>query len=186
MNIHSLKQIVLAFVFGAALSTAVLAQSTSKEKELQQKEAELQKKEEDLERQRLELEDARKQLQLEETAQSVTIRLEGDVLFDTGKSQLRPEAQSALEKVAIVLAQFPGAKVEIAGHTDSKGKPAMNLDLSEKRAVAVSQFLKTRAELAGINFTTQGLGETKPIASNDTDEGRQQNRRVEIVVEKAK
>lgn len=179
-------QICLTWVLSAAFMTMAFAQSTSKEEELQQKEAELQKKENELDRQRRELEDARKQLRLEETAQSVTIRLEGDVLFDTGKAQLRPEAQSALEKVAVVLAQFPGAKVEIAGHTDSKGGPAMNLDLSEKRAVAVSEFLQKRAELAGINFTAHGLGETKPIASNDTDEGRQQNRRVEIVVEKGK
>ena len=62
----------------------------------------------------------------------------------------------------------------------------MNLALSKKRAVAVSEFLKKRAELAKINFTTRGFGETKPIASNDTDEGRLQNRRVEIVVEKRK
>ena len=181
-----LIQICLVWVFSAALTTMTLAQSTSKEEELQQKEMELQKKEDDLDRQRLELEEARKQLRLEETAQSVTIRLEGDVLFDTGKAQLRSEAQSALEKVAVVLAQFPGSKVEIAGHTDAKGGPEMNLELSEKRAVAVSEFLKKRAELAGINFTAHGLGETKPIASNDTDEGRQQNRRVEIVVEKGK
>jgi outer membrane protein OmpA-like peptidoglycan-associated protein len=186
MNIHSLNKIVLAWVFTAAMTATGLAQDNSKEKELKLKEAELQRKEDDLERQRQELEEARKQLKLEETAQSVTIRLEGDVLFDSGKTQLRPEAQSALEKVAIVLAQFPGAKVEIDGHTDSKGAPAMNLDLSEKRAVAVSNFLKMRAELAGINFTTHGSGETKPIASNDTEEGRQQNRRVELVVEKAK
>ncbi|HEY5770314.1 MAG TPA: hypothetical protein VIS71_10760, partial [Terrimicrobium sp.] len=113
MKIHSLNQLLLAWVFSAALSATVLAQSTSKEKELQQREAELQKKEEDLDRQRREIEEARKQLQLEETAQNITIRLEGDVLFDSGKAQLRPEAQSALEKVAVVLAQFPGAKVEV-------------------------------------------------------------------------
>ncbi|MGB8466735.1 MAG: OmpA family protein [Terrimicrobiaceae bacterium] len=186
MNKHSLNKIFLAGVFTAALTATGFAQENSKEKELKLKEAELRKKEDDLDRQRRELEDARKQLQLEETAQNVTIRLEGDVLFDSGEAQLRPEAQSALEKVAVVLAQFPGAKVEIDGHTDSKGAPAMNLDLSEKRAVAVSAFLKKRAELAGINFSTHGLGETKPIASNETEEGRQQNRRVELVVEKVK
>jgi outer membrane protein OmpA-like peptidoglycan-associated protein len=186
MNIHSFNQIYLFCVFSAALASTTLAQSTSKEKELQQKEAELQKKEDDLDRQRRELEDARKQLRLEETAKRVTIRLEGDVLFDTGKAQLRPEAQSALEKVAVVVAQFPDSNVEIDGHTDSKGEPAMNLDLSKRRAAAVSEFLSKRAELAKINFTTHGFGETKPIASNDTEEGRQQNRRVEIVVEKEK
>ena len=107
MIIHSLNQIWLVCVFSAALAVTALAQSTSKEKELQQKETELQKKEDDLDRQRRELDDARKQLRLEETAQSVTIRLESDVLFDSAKAQLRPEAQSALGKVAVVLAQFP-------------------------------------------------------------------------------
>jgi outer membrane protein OmpA-like peptidoglycan-associated protein len=186
MNIDSLKQICLSSVFAAALLTTGVAQDTPKERELEQKELELQRKEDELNRQRQELEEARKQLQLEESAQSVTIRLEGDVLFDTGKAQLRPEAQAALEKVAIVLAQFPGASVEINGHTDSQGGEEMNLNLSEKRAVAVSEFLKKRAELAGLNFTTNGFGEGKPIAPNDTPEGRQQNRRVEVVVEKPK
>ena len=186
MNIYSLKQICLTSIFAAALLTTGVAEDTPKERELEQKELELQRKEDELNRQRQELEEARKQLRLEESAQSVTIRLEGDVLFDTGKAQLRPEAQAALEKVAIVLAQFPGASVEISGHTDSEGGQEMNLDLSEKRSVAVSEFLKKRAELAGLNFTTNGFGEGKPIASNDTPDGRQQNRRVEIVVEKAK
>jgi outer membrane protein OmpA-like peptidoglycan-associated protein len=186
MNIHTLKQICLTSVFAAALLTIGVAQDTPKERELEQKELELQGKEAELNRQRQELEEARKQLRLEESAQSVTIRLEGDVLFDTGKARLRPEAQATLEKVAIVLAQFPGASVEIDGHTDSQGGQEMNLDLSQKRSVAVSEFLKKRAELAGLNFTTNGFGEGKPIASNDTPEGRQQNRRVEIVVEKPK
>jgi outer membrane protein OmpA-like peptidoglycan-associated protein len=186
MNIHSLKQICLSSIFAAALLTTGLAQDTPKERELEQKESELQRKEDELNRRRQELEEARKQLRLEESAQSVTIRLEGDVIFDTGNARLRPEAQAALEKVAIVLAQFPGASVEINGHTDSKGGEEMNLELSGKRAVAVAEFLKKRAELAGLNFTTNGFGEGKPIASNDTAEGRQQNRRVEIVVEKAK
>jgi outer membrane protein OmpA-like peptidoglycan-associated protein len=186
MNIHSLKQICLTSISAAALLTTGVAQDTPKERELEEKELELQRKEDELNRQRQELEEARKQLRLEESAQSVTIRLEGDVLFDTGKAQLRPEAQAALEKVAVVLAQFPGASVEINGHTDSQGGEEMNLDLSEKRSVAVSEFLKKRAELAGLNFTTNGFGEGKPIASNDTPEGRQQNRRVEIVVEKPK
>lgn len=175
--------LVITLVFASAVTAP--AQTTTA-KELLMKEAQLEKKEADLERQRLELEAAKKQLRLEETAQRVTMRLEGDVLFDSGKSQLRPEAQSALEKLAIVLGQFPTAAVTIEGHTDSAGKPAGNLALSEKRALAVQEFLKKRAELAGIHFTTRGLGETRPIAANDTDAGRLQNRRVEVVIEKAK
>ncbi len=186
----NLRKTLTRASFALALTTAMAvpasAQTPSKESELQKKEAQLEKKEAELERQRAELEAARKQLKLEETAQRVTMRLEGDVLFDSGKAQLRPEAEKAIEKVAVVLGQFPTAAVLIEGHTDSKGKPEVNLDLSEKRALAVEELLKKRAELAGIHFTTRGLGETKPIALNDTDEGRQQNRRVEIVVEKAK
>ena len=184
MNTNTLTRISFALALSAAMAATAPAQT--KEKELQKKEIQLEKKEADLERQRAELEAAKKQLRFEETAQRVTMRLEGDVTFDFEKATLRPEAQSALEKVAVVLSQFPSAAVLIEGHTDSKGKPAVNLELAEKRAVAVQEFLKKRAELAGINFTTRGLGETKPVASNDTEEGRQQNRRVEIVVEKAK
>ncbi|MDB6175472.1 MAG: hypothetical protein JWL59_4783 [Chthoniobacteraceae bacterium] len=178
--------VVALFCLGGVLNAAPVAPASEQIKELQKKELQLEKKEAELERQRLELEAAKKQLKLEETAQRVTMRLEGDALFDSGKAQLRPEAQSSLEKIAAVLVQFPSAAVLIEGHTDSKGKPAVNLELSEKRALAVQEFLKKRAELSGIHFTTRGLGETKPIASNDTEEGRQQNRRVEVVVEKAK
>ena len=83
MNKHSLNKIFVAGVFTAALTATGFAQENSKEKGLKLKEAELRKKEDDLDRQRRELEDARKQLQLEETGQNVTIRLEGDVLFDS-------------------------------------------------------------------------------------------------------
>lgn len=186
MNTSTLLRTTLALACSSALAITASAQSSAKEKELQTKEIQLQKKEADLERQRLDLEAARKQLKVEENAQRVTMRLEGDALFDSGKAQLRPEAETALAKIGVVLAQFPSAGVLIEGHTDSKGKPAVNLELSEKRAVAVREYLKKRADLSGINFTTRGFGESKPISPNDTEEGRQQNRRVEIVVEKSK
>ena len=175
----------ISFVFALSAAMAMTASAQTKEQDLRKKEIQLEKKEADLERQRAELEAAKKQLRVEESAQRVTMHLEGDVLFDFDKAILRPEAQQALEKVAVVLALFPSAAVLIEGHTDSKGKPAVNLELSEKRAIAVQEFLKKRAELAGIHFTTRGMGETKPIVANDTEEGRQRNRRVEIVVEKS-
>ncbi|HEV7401436.1 MAG TPA: OmpA family protein [Chthoniobacteraceae bacterium] len=185
MKTHTLRT-TLSLAIGAALAVTAPAQTSTKEKELQTKEIQLQKKEADLDRQRADLDAARKQLKVEETAQRVTMRLEGDALFDSGKALLRPEAETALAKIGVVLSQFPTAGVLIEGHTDSKGKPSVNLDLSEKRAVAVREYLKKRADLSGINFTTRGLGETKPISPNETEEGRQQNRRVEIVVEKMK
>lgn len=186
MKMTTLARLGMCLPLVLIAASAATAPAQTREKDLEKKEALLEKKEADLERQRAELEAAKKQLRLNETAQRVTMRLEGDVLFDSEKSQLRPEAEKVIEKVAVVLSQFPGAAVLIEGHTDSQGKPSVNLDLSEKRAVAVRELLKARAELSGINFTTRGLGETQPIAPNDTAEGRQQNRRVELVVEKAK
>ena len=158
----------------------------TREEELRKKEAQLEKKEAELERQRVELEAAKKQLHFEESEQRVTMRLEGDVLFESGKATLRPEAQQALEKVAVVLAQFPRGVVVIEGYTDSIGKSAANFKLSAKRALAVEEFLKKRAELPGLHLSTCGWGATKPLAPNDTEEGRKRNRRVEIVVEKPK
>ncbi len=186
MTLHSLARTTLTLALSAIIAATAAAQSSTKERELQKKEIELDKKAADLERQRLDLDAARKQLKVEETAQRVTMRLEGDALFDSGQAMLRPEAETSLAKIAIVLAQFPSAAVLIEGHTDSKGKPSINLELSEKRAMAVREYLKKQAGLTGINFTTRGLGETKPISPNDTEAGRQQNRRVEVVVEKAK
>ena len=158
----------------------------TREEELRKKEAQLEKKEAELERQRVELEAAKKQLHFEESEQRVTMRLEGDVIFDSGKATLRPEAQQALEKVVVVLAQFPRGVVVIEGYTDSSGKRAANFKLSEKRALAVEEFLKKRSELPGLHLSTCGWGAMKPLVSNATEEGRQRNRRVEIVVEKSK
>lgn len=172
----------------AVLPVAALAQ-TSKDNQVEKKALQVEKQKLEVEKQKLEvqkqqLEEMRKELRVQETPTVLTMHLQGDVLFDFEKADLRTEAQKALDKVAVVLAQFPSAKVQIDGHTDAKGKPALNLELSEKRAVAVQEYLKKRAELAGINFTTRGLGETKPIAPNDTEEGRQKNRRVELTVTK--
>lgn len=177
---HATLALALSIIF-AGPSVA-----ETREEELRKKEAQLEKKEAELERQRVELEAAKKQLRFEESEQRVTMRLEGDVLFDSGKATLRPEAEQALEKVVLVLAQFPRGVVVIEGYTDSSGKRAANLKLSAKRALAVEEFLKKRAELPGLHLSTCGWGAAKPLASNATEEGRQRNRRVEIVVEKSK
>lgn len=155
-----------------------------REKEIEAQERKIENVKRKLDEQKRELEDLRKELRVVETETELTMQLEGDVLFDSGKSALRPEARRALDKVAVVLAQFPNANVLIEGHTDSTGKRSVNLELSERRAFVVEEYLKKRAELAGIQFTTRGLGETDPIASNDTEEGRQQNRRVALTVTK--
>jgi outer membrane protein OmpA-like peptidoglycan-associated protein len=104
-----------------------------------------------------------------------------DVLFDTGKADLKPSARERLAKVAGILIAYPDIKVEIDGHTDSTGSLEFNERLSQQRAESVRSYLSSQ----GVNYssiTTQGFGPSQPIASNETAAGRQQNRRVELVV----
>ena len=104
-----------------------------------------------------------------------------DVLFDTGKANLRPEARERLAKVAGILLAYPDIRIEIDGYTDSTGTVAFNERLSRERAAAVESYLSQQG-VAGTSMTTQGFGSDNPIASNSTSTGRQQNRRVEMVV----
>ena len=104
-----------------------------------------------------------------------------DVLFDTGKTDLKPSARERLAKVAGILIAYPDIHVEIDGYTDSTGSLEFNGRLSQQRADSVRSYLSSQ----GVNssaITTQGFGPSQPIASNDTASGRQQNRRVELVV----
>jgi outer membrane protein OmpA-like peptidoglycan-associated protein len=104
-----------------------------------------------------------------------------DVLFETGKADLQSSARERLAKVAGILLSYPDIHVEIDGFTDSTGSAEFNQKLSEQRAEAVRTYLSSQ----GVNsssMTTQGFGPSQPIASNDSPSGRQQNRRVELVV----
>jgi len=104
-----------------------------------------------------------------------------DVLFDTGKYTLRPGAREKLARVSGILASHPSLKIEVEGHTDSVGGEEYNQRLSENRAAAARDYLVQN----GINMnnvTARGFGKTHPVATNDTASGRQQNRRVELVV----
>lgn len=127
------------------------------------------------------LKDAVKKLNAEATAEGIRVKLDAAILFDSGKSVLKPEAQAALDAVAEVLRGSPGASVLVEGFTDSQGKDAANLELSRQRAEAVKKALGTR-DLAGAKLETKGWGRQKPVASNDTEAGRAQNRRVEVLV----
>ncbi len=112
----------------------------------------------------------------------LAITLKGDVSFDTNSANIRPGLYSEIERIAQVMAQYPQTRVIVEGHTDSKGKDDYNMELSRKRADAVMQELVKR----GVNpsqIQTAAYGETMPVASNDTAEGRQRNRRVEIKIE---
>lgn len=104
-----------------------------------------------------------------------------DVLFDTGKYDLRSPAREALAKFSGIVLAHPGLRLEVEGHTDSVGSDAFNQELSEQRANAVMTFLVSQG-LPQSSITSRGFGKTDPVASNDTPQGRQQNRRVEIII----
>ena len=115
-----------------------------------------------------------------DTARGLVVNL-SDVLFDTGKYTLRPVAREKLAKISGIILVYPDLRLAIEGNTDSVGGDAMNQELSERRAGAVLDYLaKQNIPLA--SMTSQGFGKTQPVASNDTAEGRQQNRRVEMIV----
>ena len=103
------------------------------------------------------------------------------ILFDTGSDRLKPESAPVIQSIAKGLESNPELKLHIEGHTDSIGDDAKNLDLSKRRAEAVKNVLVAQFNVDAARLTTNGLGETKPIDSNDTPQGRSQNRRVEFV-----
>jgi outer membrane protein OmpA-like peptidoglycan-associated protein len=105
----------------------------------------------------------------------------GDVLFETGRADLKPGAIVDLDQLARLLAKYPDRTVTIEGHTDSVGAEDYNVGLSHRRAESVRAYL-TRQGVDPSRVVTQGMGESVPVATNDTAGGRQQNRRVEIIV----
>ena len=119
-------------------------------------------------------------LQTQDTARGLIVNMT-DVLFDTAKSTLRPLAREKLAKVAGIVSGHPGLKLEVEGHTDSVGTDEYNQTLSDQRGSSVRDYL-TNQGMAAASVTSKGFGESQPIASNDTVPGRQQNRRVELVI----
>ncbi|MBL7471307.1 OmpA family protein [Robertkochia sediminum] len=101
------------------------------------------------------------------------------ILFDTGKSSIKSESEQVLADIIGILNQYPASKFMIEGHTDSTGSESLNLRLSKERAAAVEAYLEN-AGIASDRLTSEGYGESNPIASNRTRDGRRQNRRVEI------
>jgi outer membrane protein OmpA-like peptidoglycan-associated protein len=115
-----------------------------------------------------------------DTARGLVVNL-SDVLFDTAKFTLRPEAREKLAKISGIVLAYPDLRLAIEGNTDSVGSDAMNQELSERRAGAVLDYL-AKQNIPVASMTSEGFGKTRPVASNDTTEGRQQNRRVEMIV----
>ncbi len=119
-------------------------------------------------------------LQTRDTARGLIVNM-SDVLFDTAKYTLRPVAREKLAKVAGIISSHPGLRLDVEGHTDSVGNDDYNQRLSEQRGESVRDYLTQEGMAAG-SVSTKGFGKTQPVASNETAEGRQQNRRVELVI----
>lgn len=105
------------------------------------------------------------------------------ILFDVNKATLKPESKTELDRIGAILKQVPDTKIEIGGHTDAQGADAYNMKLSDERAKSVREYLLANfSELKAGNLVAKGYGETKPVATNDTAEGRAKNRRVEFTI----
>ena len=129
-------------------------------------------------------------LQVAETDLEIRIDLAADVLFDFDKSDIKPQAQQVLKQAAALIRDKAKGSVRIEGHTDAKGSDSYNQRLSERRAASVKNWFINKEGLKDFEFSTEGFGAKKPVAPNtkpdgsDDPEGRQKNRRVEIVVKK--
>jgi outer membrane protein OmpA-like peptidoglycan-associated protein len=124
--------------------------------------------------------------QLQGTGVSVTrngnqiiLNMPSDITFATDQDTVKPEFYQVLNSVALVLKKYNQTLVDVFGHTDSTGSEQHNLDLSQRRALAVANYLSAQG-VDSRRFAVTGFGESRPIASNATAEGRSQNRRVEI------
>jgi len=133
--------------------------------------------------------EAKLRAQLQGTGVSVTrsgdniiLNMPGNVTFQTNSADINAGFYQVLNSVALVLKEFDKTVVDVAGHADSTGEDAMNIELSQRRATSVSSYLGAQG-VSAQRLITVGYGETRPIASNDTVEGRQQNRRVEITLQ---
>ncbi len=119
-------------------------------------------------------------LQTRDSARGLIVNM-SDVLFDSGKYTLKPGAREKLSKVAGILLAYPGLNIEVDGHTDNIGSDEFNQNLSDQRAESVRAYLVDQGVMTG-SVTAKGFGKTQPVGTNDTAEGRQINRRVELVV----
>ena len=118
---------------------------------------------------------------VERVGEGIVVEFSSNVLFAFDKSNLSKDAKTNLDKLVIVLNNYPDTDIEIQGHTDSKGSEAYNQTLSEKRANAVSGYLSGKS-ISNRRVTIKGFGETVPKYDNETAEGRTQNRRVEFLI----
>jgi outer membrane protein OmpA-like peptidoglycan-associated protein len=127
--------------------------------------------------------------QLQNTGVSVTrngenivLNLPSNVTFDVDKDQVTPQFQPTLNSVALVMKKYNQTLLDVTGHTDSTGSDTYNLDLSNRRALSVANYLAQVGQIDGRRFAVAGFGEQRPVANNSTEQGRSANRRVEIQI----
>jgi outer membrane protein OmpA-like peptidoglycan-associated protein len=118
---------------------------------------------------------------VERVGEGIQVTFESGLLFDFDSDALRPTARGNLRELANSLDKYPNTDLLIAGHTDALGSAAYNQSLSERRARSAANYLVSQG-VSGTRIVTRGLGETEPVASNETEAGRQANRRVEVAI----
>ena len=158
-----------------AQQAKALAASSVPAAELARREAELAVEQANTLRRQLE------NLQLRQTESGVVVTL-GDVLFETGETDLRSEAMDSLVEVVDLLQSEPDKLIRIEGHTDSHGGDELNQKLSQERAESVMQYMINAMRIPTYRLIATGYGETRPVASNETEAGRARNRRIDIVI----
>ncbi|MFX0203364.1 MAG: OmpA family protein [Candidatus Hodarchaeota archaeon] len=118
---------------------------------------------------------------VERIGEGIKITFSSGIMFDVDKAALKDQYKGELSELATILNKYADTDILLEGHTDSTGAEEYNLELSRKRSQAVASYLATK-NVNPVRFTTVGYGESQPIASNETQEGRAQNRRVEVAI----
>ncbi len=134
-----------------------------------------------MDKQAAEMEQDLEGAKIERIGEGIKITFDSGILFDVNKAQLKPAAEKNLADLATILNKYPDTKILIEGHTDSTGPEDYNLELSRRRAQSVANFM-AGLQVDPTRFTIMGYGDEQPVASNETAEGRQMNRRVDIAV----
>jgi len=134
-----------------------------------------------MDKQAKELELTIKGAKVERVGEGIQVTFDSGLLYDFDSDVVRPEARVNLHELAVSLEKYPGSDLLILGHTDQLGSVAYNQGLSERRANSGATYLMSQG-VSGTRVATRGLGETEPIATNETEAGRQANRRVEVSI----
>ncbi|MBS9524725.1 OmpA family protein [Litoribacter ruber] len=134
-----------------------------------------------MDRQAKQLEEEVKNAEVERVGEGIKVTFESGILFGFDSYSLTPAAQENVQELARILNEYPDTYIQVEGHTDNRGSATYNQGLSERRASSVANYLKMQG-VASDRITTTGHGFDKPVADNETDEGRAKNRRVEVAI----